>query len=385
MNHEHKNLLHLDEELRSMAEETPEIHAGFHASWMRAVEEDMNNNTEKNEAPVKEEQKIRKFPVSTRWISVAAAMVLLVGGTAVFRDELVPRTTRSTGTVAGYTADTVAYGSSSSAYKSSSPTYAAEDSMVMSESSNAMYSMEESAAGEVSDTAVSQREQKIIRTVSMTLGTKNYDDFYASIRQRCTAAGGWIEFSSESGSAGHRSATITLRIPSEQLDSFVESLAAEGRTIRRSESATDVSESYYDTQTRLETQKALMERLRALMTDAADLSELLELEQQIASTQYTIDSLQSSLNSTDRKVNYATLDLSLKEESDAVDAGNTELSFFERILSSLKNGFSNFGNFLEDLAVFTVSITPILICIAVLILGIRMAVRKIRKNRKSKE
>ena len=86
----------------------------------------------------------------------------------------------------------------------------------------------------------------------------------------------------------------------EQLDDYFSGTSGLGRVISREESATDVTESYYDTQARLETQQALMARLQALVTDAADLSDLLTLESQIAETQYQIDRLQSSLNSTDR-------------------------------------------------------------------------------------
>ena len=46
-----------------------------------------------------------------------------------------------------------------------------------------------------------------------------------------------------------------------------------------------------DTETRLATQRALMARLQSLVTEAASLTELLELESQIADTQYTIDRL----------------------------------------------------------------------------------------------
>ena len=53
-----------------------------------------------------------------------------------------------------------------------------------------------------------------------------------------------------------------------------------------------------------------MERLQALMSETATLSELLELESAIADTQYTLDSLQSQLNQTDDQVAYATVDVS---------------------------------------------------------------------------
>ena len=126
---------------------------------------------------------------------------------------------------------------------------------------------------------------------------------------------------------GLRTAYLTLRIPQSALDAYIAGTEGLGRITSRSESAQDVTESYQDTAARLETQKALLARLQALITESADLSDLLELESQIADTQYQIDRLQASLNSTDRQVSYSTVNITLKD---------TVVSVSSTVFSSLR-------------------------------------------------
>ena len=149
---------------------------------------------------------------------------------------------------------------------------------------------------------------------------------------------------------------------------------------RREESADDVTESYYDTKARLETQQALMARLQALVTDAADLSDLLALESQIADTQYQIDSLQARLNSTDRQVDYATVNVSLKEELPSDSITDVEMTLGQRIGHALTTGWEIFTSFLGDTAVFLVAALPFLALLAMAWIIIRL-VRRSRRHK----
>ena len=146
--------------------------------------------------------------------------------------------------------------------------------------------------------------------------------------------------------------------------------------ISRTETAEDVTESYQDTAARLATQQAKMERLQALMNDTASLSDLLELESAIADTQYTIDSLQSRLNSTDSQVNYATVDVSLREESAAEAVTTREKSLGERVLAGLQTGWETFAGFMKDMVVFLSAALPYLAAVAILTIMVRLICRK---------
>ena len=388
----------IEEELLRMAEETPEPPADFHAKWMRAVEaEIMNNETENNITETNESQASRgkKQFHWKRWVAVAAAAVVLIGGTAVTRDILVPRrkpTANSAGSYSssyktydtepamGYSADTyaaVTYGTT--AYEAESAEAAYEES--------AMYDADVPSAVNGSEPQIAKDPRaKIIRTVTMTLATQHYDLCVDSFRAGCISLGGWIESANEGTSTGNlRNGDFTFRIPAESMDTFLASLPGDSyRVIRTNESAVDVSESYYDTKTRLESQKMLLERLQNMVTEAAELSDLLTLEREIADTQYRIDSYQGSLNSTDAKVNYATVRITLREETEAAKVEYKELSFGERLAASLQNGFESFGQFLEDMLLFIAEILPLILIIGVIVVTVILIRKSIKKKKQAK-
>jgi seryl-tRNA synthetase len=143
-----------------------------------------------------------------------------------------------------------------------------------------------------------------------------------------------------------------------------------------------MTESYHDTQMELETQKALMERLRQLVTSAASLTEILELESQIASTQYSIDRLQGRLNAVDRKVAYSTVNVTLKEEKEAQAAVDTNRSLLSRMGDAFVGGLQSLGEFLQELLVTLVSLVPAILAAGV---GIVLILLLIRHRRRKKQ
>jgi len=334
MNTENKDFLL--EEVAALNEDVPPMPEDFHQGWMKKVEDDMASKQKKNLGPM-----------LTRILSAAAALVFVVGGALMAQENL----DKSGGTGVNGAAQYSRSYSASEAYDG----YDSGEGEMLYGMNSVMLTSDRSAVEESAPAAV---EKKIIRTASMTIATQEWDDSLDALKSLCADMGGWIASASEStASSGLRTAYLTLRVPSEQLDAFLESSGGAGRVTRRDESATDVTESYQDTRARLENQKALMARLQALVTDAASLSDLLELESKIADTQYYIDSLQSSLNSTDRQVDYATVDITLREEKPSA-VTEEDISLMERLGLAMEAGLEAFGLFLEGIAIFAVSALP---------------------------
>lgn len=355
----------LQDDLARLSDDVPPLPEDFHQAWTDRVEEAAMENKPESSRPRRQ---------WTRLLSAAAAVVFVLGGTLLTRDVLSPRSA---------TPEDLTGGTLYSAYDydgSGSPKLMARNA-AYDEGTDYIAYTDEVAGGGYEEDAVAT-EQKIIRTVSLTLGTQAYEQSLESLRSQCESLGGWVSYSSESAmSSGLRRAYLTLRIPAEQLDDYLSGTTGLGRVISREESATDVTESYYDTQARLETQQALMARLQALVTDAADLSDLLALESQIADTQYQIDRLQSSLNSTDRQVSYATVDVTLREETASSDITDGEKSLGQRILSALETGLEAFLDFLSDIAVFLAAALPFILLVAVVWMTVKLIRRAIKRRK----
>lgn len=353
-----KNVV-LRDVLSSLNEEVPPMPENLHGAWMQKVEEDMKNQ----QAP-----KFHMPKTVTRWLSTAAALVFIIGGTLLTRDDLAP-------------ASGASMNQKSAVYSTRTASY---DDYAVEESAEYEYGaangvMLTMARGADTAAAPVMAEKKIIRTASMTIATQTFEDSLNALKSACEGQNGWIESSSENvnNATGLRTAYLTLRIPQSALDAYIAGTEGLGRITSRSESAQDVTESYQDTAARLETQKALMARLQALITESADLSDLLELESQIADTQYQIDRLQSSLNSTDRQVSYSTVNITLKEEK-TVELTDTTVSLGDRIKSAIVTGINALESFLADMLVFLVAALPFIAIVAVVVIAVKI----IRKRRK---
>ena len=346
----------LRDDLDALAQEELPLPEGFHQGWMQLVEQEADNMRKTSEAPKEQRRHFTRF---------------LVGGTLLTRDQL------QLTAPSGRTEET-----SDDAYSGGTSGYTASDALYMSENTRSAgvesYSLS-AANGGVEETA----ESKIIRTVSLSLGSGTFDQDLETLQTLCTDAGGWVSYSSVSGDEAQasRRASLTLRIPQEQLETFLQGAGSLGRVISQTETAQDVTATYQDTAARLATQQAKMERLQALMSETATLSELLELESAIADTQYTLDSLQSQLNQTDDQLAYATVDVSLREESSADAVTTRELSLGERLLAGLKTGWDTFWSFCKDMLVFLSAALPYLATVAVVYMLVRFTFRKKRNEK----
>ena len=358
----------LREDCQQLDEES-EVPASFQTSWRQAIR--------------KEDTPMEKKPILSvhmkKWLAAAAALVLLIGGTAISKQYLNPYTS-SKETVypmedSGYAAPR---GLDSYAAKSApgeAMVSMAEQPIDRAEAKNA-------AAGSVPAAGEKVAPAKMIRTIDMTLSTRTFDKDLENIQATLARLKGYVETSSLSSERSYsRYANLRLRLPAENLDAFVAEMKGIGRALSVNESAEDVSERYTDVETRLATQQAKMTRLQELLKQAISVTEMLKIEASIADTQYMIDSLSGSLRGMDSKVSYATVSIYLKEEraSDTVEVKEATLG--ERIVSALKTMWAGVRVFFSDMLVFLVVALPFIVVIAVVILLVKKLIKR-RKNKK---
>ena len=354
----------LRDALSGLNEDVPPMPEGLHAAWMQKVEDTQMEKT-------------RTMKTVTRWLSVAAAMVFVIGGTLLTKyslsvqpDDLKAAQTNGTYMLGAR----YSYGAETAEEESAFSMDAAENGVMMTSAKRSV-----AAGGNTTGTSTeaAATEKKIIRTASMTIKTQTFEDSLNTLKTSCEGQGGWIESASESTNSRTelRTAYLTLRVPQDKLDAYLAGTESLGRITSKNESAQDVTASYQDTKTRLNTQLALMARLQALITESGDLSDLLALESQIADTQYQIDSLQSSLNHTDRQVTYSTVSITLQEEKAAELTDNT-VSFGDRIVSAVQVGWEGFIGFLGDMVVFLVAALPFIVIVAVVVIVVKLIKRR---------
>ncbi len=105
--------------------------------------------------------------------------------------------------------------------------------------------------------------------------------------------------------------TLTLSVPSDQLDVALDQLAKIGTVLQRNTTAQDVTSQYIDTQSRLKTMTASVARVRALMAEAKDLGQVVQLEGELSRRESDLESLQSQMDALKTSVERSTVTVSL--------------------------------------------------------------------------
>lgn len=337
-------------------DEHSEVPASFSSSWRAAIkkeEESMQDNQTPGRQTARPAFKFR------RWMAVAAALVFVVGGTLLMKNPRQAATDAST-----------PYGLGSN--------YAppvAEQSMARE--AGTMYDM--AAEPMAPQAAKAASPAKIIRTVSLGLVSRDFEQDLARLQALLAQQGGYVEYSDISADRGaRRYASLTLRVPKDNLDSFLEETSGVGRRLSMTQSQEDVSEQYLDMDTRLATQKTKMTRLQELLGKAMKVEDVLAIEREIADTQYQIDSLTGSLRGIDAKVDYAKVSVSLSEES--VSEEQPARTLWDRIRLAVSDAWYQAKAFLSDMLIFVIVVLPYVLAAALVIYIIYRLIRR-KKNK----
>ena len=269
---------------------------------------------------------------------------------------------------------TAASGSSSNMVSASSKDYVAEEAaydMAMEETASAAGTFDNGAAP-VAD------NRKLIRTVDLSLRTETFDQDVESIQQLLSQYGGYIENLYQQGEAGSRygrSANLTMRVPSQHLDVFVEGVSGHGRVISRSETTEDMTEQYSDNEMRILTLRTKMERLQTLLSQAEDVSDMLKIESEIADTQYDLDRLEGRQLNIDRRVDMSYVYVNVQESVVQDDVDDEELTLGQRLQAAFKASVEGLGRFGRNLLVFLVMAAPVIVPVALIVLVVKLVKR----------
>jgi hypothetical protein len=91
-------------------------------------------------------------------------------------------------------------------------------------------------------------------------------------------------------------AEYLIRVPSDQLDALMDSVAALGKVEARAVGAVDVTDPVIDAQARLDALRGSRDRLRQLLERAGTVQDVIAVERELARVQGEVESLDARLN-----------------------------------------------------------------------------------------
>lgn len=220
--------------------------------------------------------------------------------------------------------------------------------------------------------------KKNIKTGGMTFKSDNLDDDYKKIMALLPGFKAYVENENQTKSEQRIQYDLTIRVPSDRYDSLYNSLSnLAGRVEHKYTNIQDVTERYYDLQTRIRNKQALEQRYIDLLAKASEVKDMLEIERQLNEVRTEIESLQGQFNYLSQQVSLSTLQLSFYEILPYTYEDSQRPGFGNRILSALSNGWKGLQVFVLGL----VTIWPLYVLVAFGILLFIVIRKQVKKRR----
>ena len=248
------------------------------------------------------------------------------------------------------------------------------------------YVEESAAAGAVADASqtTNKTEEKIIKTVDLSVQTKEYDTYISAMTASVAANGGYVE-NSEADMGGYydsnRYSTYTVRIPADKLDAFLTSAGENGKIVSKTETQQNVTLEYVDLESRISAYKTERETLTSLLEKAESLENVLAIQERLSEVNYEIESYTAKLRVLENRVSYSTVTLRISEVERVTEA---EPTLWERIKNTFLDNVDELKEGLSDLVVGVIGGLPIILPLAAAAATAIIIIRKIIKKRKAK-
>lgn len=214
----------------------------------------------------------------------------------------------------------------------------------------------------------------IIKTANISMNVESYDDSSAELSRMVEEMGGYISDTSSyyyiydqyDDTKNRKTGYMTLRIPYQFFDQFVNQMNTFGDITNYSSNANDITKQYRDTSSEVENLKVREAKLREIMGKAEEIKDIIEVERELSRVRSEINRYQSVLTDWEDLVTLSTITIDmteveeLKERVQPVD---------KDMFTKAKEGFiytiNRIVDALESLIIWLIAASPVVVPVVV--------------------
>jgi hypothetical protein len=232
------------------------------------------------------------------------------------------------------------------------------------------------AGGNLADVVV---ERKVIATAEMTLRSRDVDATVDAIESIAVAANGYVsarDVQNDPDDPDRTRASITIRVPTGKLESVISDAQAEGDTVRVVSDEQDVTQTVVDVNSRVQSARASVDRIRVLLSQANTIGDVVRIESELSHREADLESLLAQQRALADQTAMATLSVTVlaPEAAEPIPAKADNQGF----IAGLERGW----NALVDAVVVALTIfgvlLPFLVVAAVVLIPVLLAWRNRR-------
>ncbi|OEJ93847.1 DUF4349 domain-containing protein [Streptomyces thermolilacinus] len=178
--------------------------------------------------------------------------------------------------------------------------------------------------------------QHVIRTTTLSVEVEDAERALGRAREIAADAGGHVaDESTRRHRDGDLTSQVSLRVPQAAYEDVIKELTGTGKLLSRRAEAQDVTEQVVDVESRIATQRASVARVRELMGKAEQLSDIVQLEQELSTRQANLESLLAQQASLKDRTSLATVKLELSEPDSDIARDDDEPG----VMDALRGGW----------------------------------------------
>jgi hypothetical protein len=185
------------------------------------------------------------------------------------------------------------------------------------------------------------QERKIIKTGSLSFEVKNLSETEELISAWIEDFGGYVS----NTWTNRNNMNITVKVPSTKFEEAMSSTGNFGELISRSISTEDVSENYYDLETRLESRRVLQSKLEGYLANAKNISDLLEVERQLNDVTSELESMEKQFRRLSNQIDFSTINISCSLPANTTEEGFETPDFIQGLKDFAYNALQFICNF----------------------------------------
>lgn len=243
-----------------------------------------------------------------------------------------------------------------------------------------------SSAGGSAETPETATEEKIIKTVDLSVQTKEYEAYLSALAANVSSLGGYVENSTNHmgsyySSSSNRSSTYVVRIPADKLDEFLAGAEEKGKITQKTERQENVTLEYVDLESRINAYKTERTTLTGLLEKAESLEDVLSIQERLSEVNYQIETYTAQMRVLENRIGYSTVTLDINEVERVTEEKPTIGS---RIKNTFLDNLEDLGEWLSDFVVNFIGGLPILLPVAAVIVAVILILRKIIRKRRNK-
>jgi hypothetical protein len=220
----------------------------------------------------------------------------------------------------------------------------------------------------------------IIKTGSLTVEGDDVSD----MRQKAVLAIAGLDGQVSSEDTGSdpdgkvTQANLVLKVPTKSFETAIQRLSDLGKRLQIHQESTDVTEQVVDVASRIESQRASLDRMRALMTKANTIAEIVSVESELTRRESDLEALLAKQKNLSLQTDLATLTLTLTAKGKPpVEAEPTQDKGF---LAGLKGGWHAFTAVFSALATAVGAMLPFLVLLAIIAVPLWRFRHRLRKQ-----